>query len=476
MTEDGPVTYTVPMAVWDHVESLLKRLVGMSERRGATPLTYEVGDPYLETITAKVLKTRISGWRRRRSYLPISEDTYGRMVRDVTVAHWPGADTPWTILGTVEPANPNESGSRPGVWRAAPDEQGHEDMPSYVPTVRTREGPAVVFHDRCDHCTSGARGRLKTVLLRHKDTGEVRNIGTSCLFDYMGVTGDMAMNMVNVRTLMWDGFSYGGRRQRKVAEVTEAVRLTMLLQGESYARGRGRLLFDHERMFVDEHGGVWTPPNPRATTRYWNNTLKANQTSLRYAVRDPDERPHMIPTIAEEHIEVWPLAAYDLPDRGDEPAWFGTPEGLLDSMRAATGSFGASLRAVLQAGVVTLKTCNLFMGAISGYRRNLKREAREALAERLPAVDGVASEHIGSVGDKVTLTGEVTAVRPFDGSYGRSNAVSFVTTEGNHVSWFTTAPPGLGAHKVTGKVKRHGEFRGNKQTTLGGRVRAEVVA
>ena len=76
----------------------------------------------------------------------------------------------------------------------------------------------------------------------------------------------------------------------------------------------------------------------------------------------------------------------------------------------------------------------------------------------------------------MTLTGEVTAVRPFEGTYGPSNAVSFVTTEGNHVSWFTTAPPGLGAHKVTGKVKRHGEFRGNKQTTLGGRVRAEVVA
>ena len=142
MTEDGPVTYTVPMAVWDHVESLLKRLVGMSERRGATPLTYEAGDPYLQTITGKVRNTRISGWRRRRSYVPIGEDLYGRMVRDVTVAHWPGADTPWTILGTVEPANPNASGSRPGVWRAAPDEQGHENMPSYVPTVRTRAPPS----------------------------------------------------------------------------------------------------------------------------------------------------------------------------------------------------------------------------------------------------------------------------------------------------------------------------------------------
>ena len=155
MSDDGPVTYTVPMAVWDHVESLLKRLVGMSERRGATPLTYEAGDPYLETITGKVRNTRISGWRRRRSYLPIGEDLYGRMVRDVTVAHWPGADTPWTILGTVEPANPNDSGSRPGVWRAAPDEQGQEDMPSYVPTVRTREGrrrvprPVRPLHLRC---------------------------------------------------------------------------------------------------------------------------------------------------------------------------------------------------------------------------------------------------------------------------------------------------------------------------------------
>ena len=374
---DGPVTHTVPMAVWDHVESLLKRLVGMAERRGATPLTYEVGDPYLETITKKQRNTRIAGTRRRRSYVQTGEDEFSRMVRDVTVANWPGADTPWTILGTVEPADPNASGTRPGVFRAAPDEQGYEDMPSYVPTVRTREGPAVVFHDRCDHCTSGARGRLKTVLLRHNDTGEVRNIGTSCLFDYMGVTGDMAMNMVHVRTLMWDGFSYGGPRTRKVTEVMEAVRLTLLLQGESYARGRGRLLFDHEDMYVDAQGGVWTPPPPHAKTHYWGNLLKPRQTSLRYAVRDPDERPRLVPHMGEERVEVWPLWAYTLPDRGDEPAWFGTPDGLLDSMRAATGSFGASLRAVLEAGVVTLKTCNLFMGAISGYRRNLKREKQE---------------------------------------------------------------------------------------------------
>ena len=55
---------------------------------------------------------------------------------------------------------------------------------------------------------------------------------------------------------------------------------------------------------------------------------------------------------------------------------------------------------MLEAGVVTLKTCNLFMGAISGYRRNLKREARQALAERMPAVDEATSEHIGSVGDR----------------------------------------------------------------------------
>ena len=105
------------------------------------------------------------------------------------------------------------------------------------------------------------------MLLRHKDTGEIRNIGTSCLFDYMGVTGDMAMNMVGMRTAMWDGFTYGGRRARKVTEVTEAVRLTLLLQGESYARGRGRMLFDHDRMFVDEHGGVWSPPARKRGTR-----------------------------------------------------------------------------------------------------------------------------------------------------------------------------------------------------------------
>lgn len=85
------------------------------------------------------------------------------------------------------------------------------------------------------------------------------------------------------------------------------------------------------------------------------------------------------------------------------------------------------------------------------YTRESERKSSQAAAN-------ADKTWIGTVGEKVTVTGTVTYTKAFDGDYGVSTLVRIATAEGNYVSWYAKGVSELekdATVTIAGKVKTH---------------------
>lgn len=117
-----------------------------------------------------------------------------------------------------------------------------------------------------------------------------------------------------------------------------------------------------------------------------------------------------------------------------------------------------------------------------------EREAREARKAELEAKFGKRT-HLGTVGEKLTLTVICTKIHPVEGQYGTTYITKFETEEGDQVTWFASRYPGYEVEQsigrkvtvdlkegnrvtVVAKVKEHKEYKGNAETVI---TRAKVA-
>jgi hypothetical protein len=87
------------------------------------------------------------------------------------------------------------------------------------------------------------------------------------------------------------------------------------------------------------------------------------------------------------------------------------------------------------------------------------------------------SEHIGTVGEKVNMEVTVTSVSGFNGTYGWTNIYKMVDKDHNQITKFGTINSRYlvegdeieegSVLKFKAEIKKHDEFRGKKQTTIG---------
>jgi len=98
----------------------------------------------------------------------------------------------------------------------------------------------------------------------------------------------------------------------------------------------------------------------------------------------------------------------------------------------------------------------------------LRDEARRAADAARAANPG---EHIGTVGERVEFTATFVMARET-----RFSTMYKFDCNGSEVVWFTSSCPGFvrgTTYKLVGTVKKHGEFRGAKNTTVN---RVQIVA
>jgi hypothetical protein len=329
----------------------------------------------------------------------------------------------WEFVATLDHAG--EAGN---VLRTVP---GVGDLPA-----RFRTSAPI-----CEHCNL-SRNRLATFVLR-SDTGDYRQVGRNCLGDFLGgatpegVVGTMEF-LASAGDLLggaedegWTGGSRDGGRYELVgflAAVAAHVRtLGWLSRTQAKDSGRGAT--------VDL---TLATMNPR-------HQHPRGQTSC-YTLKGVDMHPE---TTDADHAEA--QAALD---------WFETEIAPQETL----SDYFWNLKVVLSGGGVTEKQTGLAGSLIAAYQREIGRRAEKTARDEA----GAQSQHVGQVGERLTL--KLTTLSHFekDGQYGLTVIHKLQDADGNQYTWFCTGEALPVGETVTVKatVKAHGEFRGVAQTTL----------
>lgn len=273
----------------------------------------------------------------------------------------------------------------------------------------------------CDHCGMKRR-RNETYVCRHVD-GRVLQVGSTCLADFVGVTS--AANAAQWASIefeigaLCDSDEYGGGGYK----TPDAL--------EHY--------LSFVAMDIRVHGWV---SKAMAETNGVQATADAAYTAMCGASRKPDVE---LPSEADTAVSL------------DTIAWI--------EASAEPSDYMHNLRTIAASGRITARTYRFAASAIASHTK-AKERAIEASITR-------ASEHVGTIGTRLRdLQLTVKFVTGYETQFGWCNVVSLIDTSGNVYVWRTSsakAPRNAevgNSVRVTGTVKRHGNYKGTKQTEL----------
>lgn len=121
-----------------------------------------------------------------------------------------------------------------------------------------------------------------------------------------------------------------------------------------------------------------------------------------------------------------------------------------------------NLALVARQSVLSYSHAGIMASAIPSHTKALGREIERARKAQNP------SQHVGAVGDKLELELTLERVVEMSTQWGASNILCMRDDAGNLLVWKTGAAGGTPGDriKLTGKVKKHSEFRGELQTEL----------
>lgn len=283
----------------------------------------------------------------------------------------------------------------------------------------------------CEHCNFSRR-RNDTYVLRHDD-GRMIQVGSTCLEDFLGSKdvarlAAQATILAAARGLAEDGCSgFGGPS----AEI---------ILGE---------YLSNVAWCVREQG--WTS---RTAAREEEGKSATADRALTYL---SDKR------IARE-VKCEPTAE-DIELAAAAELWAETLSD--ETIDAEKGDYLHNLRAVARTGLVTFKTGGIAASMIVAYQRFLGRE--QARADR--AARPKLNVHLGTVKVRETWTVTLDFVTGYETDFGYTTVLKFRTDDGASLVWKATSTELTRADvgkrfAVKGTVKKHDEYKGEKQTLL----------
>jgi hypothetical protein len=320
----------------------------------------------------------------------------------------------WTFLARVDPLNDTFTlATAPGV--------------DYVSRDQVRPG-------ECDHCGIN-RQRKHTYLVQSTETGEVKNVGSTCLKDFLGWDG----NVVFIST----------------EEISESI-------GGGYASGPA--IYDVDSVLAVAFGairafGFRRSGEPGSTAGIVRTILG----SLRLTDKERARLEPVREYADEANTKVATIKAWILSDE------FSGNSTYVDNLKVAAA-----------AGSVDDKQIGLLASAPQAYVRHLETADERAAKEAQWAADKAArtsGEHFGAKGEKVTINATIVSIRYSVHNHGTTVIYRLRTEDGNLAIWFASREA-LGeqegvAVSITGTVKDHEEYDGVKETIL---TRCKVAA
>ena len=276
---------------------------------------------------------------------------------------------------------------------------------------------------RCDHC-GHKRHRNVAYIVRHAETGEVVQVGSACVKDFLGVTP--------ARLLTWCNTFHN--------------------------------MDESDFPYVEPHTDVekFLATTAAVIRTYgWTSKAMESETSGRIATAyTVQEYLHGTGGSARElRDEVGEPTEHDIKLAGDVLKW-------LDMLAEKTNlsDYEYNLVNLKDLAVVRMKRYGLMASAVAGYWRHV-RFTEEKKAKAAKAV----SKHVGEIKERLNIKAEVLYTRFIEGYWSTTTLVVLKDDAGNIFKWFAT-----GSHEydkgdvVEGKgtVKKHGEWNGIPETVL----------
>lgn len=264
----------------------------------------------------------------------------------------------------------------------------------------------------CGHCRT-RRSRKETALLRHTESGELRQVGRSCLVDFIGHGAEQIASLaeyIDELNHVADD-CYGGSGSGDYSDMIDFLALVV--------------------REIEQDGGYVSAATARATEGLQSSGMAAWGAMMKGARANEE----YVQTAQE--ILAWGRA---LPANGSE--------------------YEFNLRTLALTGAVRFRDANLAASMVAAYRRD-KVPAPAKSETRISA-------HVGKPGQKIACTVHVEKIILSEGMYGITRIHVMRDAEGNRLVWFASgAPLDEGAEvQIKATVKAHGERNGEKQTIL----------
>lgn len=391
-TAPQATTWTLTPAELAATTTKLAKINARAVKRGFT------GTLDLDAVRRQVTSTNEAG-------IEVTETVF-----DVTITGAAPSYAGWTFLAAVDTLTGPDGGEF--VVRCAPgvDEQ--------------RVDRSILVAGQCQHCNTFRTNRIRTFLVANDATGELVQVGSTCLKDFTGWQGNPVF--VHADDLESDLFEGGFG-----APSPEWSATTVIATAWAAVQAFG-----------------WRPSS-------WGEHTTRDTVDMILGGRgtQADEARREVARFADEANRKAPeiLAA------------------VLESLEGDDDGFAANLRAVLRSDAIGYRHLGIAVSAISVYQRLMGQQAKAAAQ-----ADKVETAYAGTLGQKLTVTGTVTVCSTVENNFGYHTTYSMliVIVDGPTVAkMFTAAAWALDVEQgdtitVTGTVKAHEEYQGDKQTVL----------
>ncbi|PZT99638.1 MAG: hypothetical protein DI630_16480 [Gordonia sp. (in: high G+C Gram-positive bacteria)] len=290
----------------------------------------------------------------------------------------------------------------------------------------------------CDHCGLN-RSRTHSYVVRHQGTGEVRQIGRSCLPLFLG------MRPAGLWAMQWADDALSDLTEREGSSSPDAPRLWDGRQVLALAT----VLSDRGRSFV-----------PRAAAGH-GRMATADQV---WAILAPPPRePAAVRAARLEAVE-----QSEQVDPADIDAVIASIAGMGDS------DYTQNLAVLAGLDHIPSKHVNLWVSLVGVYFRHERRK------EQVAALPELTGNYIAEVGEKITdVTGLIVTLTSFESDYGyppKLVTVLVVHTDCGHlIKWKGTVPDEVDGQQLEnrqritiarGTVAEHDEYNGRPQTRI----------
>ena len=381
----------------NRAEEVAKRLsrIGAKATKYGVPFTYTQGEEHPQEVAIKALDPVEHVWYTKAVYTVASVDF--EIHCDELIKQ-----NGWTVCAQIE------HGEHGNIVTGF----NHYD----IPTAWYKAPP------KCDHCNTN-RFRSVTYMVKH-DSGEIRQVGKTCLHDYTGISPEATALWASVTDLEDTGYA-----EKEEWETT--------LHGQRMFQTRHILACAIDEIEKDGYR--------KADDR--NSTKEAVITAVTH-----DHTPSEKGLSRADEIIKWALARAELDDTGAQHG--------LDRV----DNIERDCFPLVKSGYAKTKHIGRLAYLPMYYTKYLEKKALEEQRN----TDKAKSQYIGNVGDRIRITvANAETVTSWETMWGTTWLEKIKDESGNVYIWKTSACTDIKPGKtLTGTVKDHSEFNGEKQTVL----------